>query len=311
MTKWTPAQMPDQTGKVAIVTGANIGLGYHTALELARKGATVVMACRNQQKAQAALAELKREVPDAKVEVLALDLADLDSVKAFVAAFRAKYQKLDLLLNNAGVMALPLCRTAQGFEMQIGTNHFGHFALTGQLLDLLEATPGARIVNTSSLAHTWTRAMDLDDPNFERRGYWKWDAYGKSKLANLLFTYELQRRLAKSGTKLITAAAHPGYAATNLQLAGPEMAKSAVGKVAMVLANKVFAQSAAQGAWPQLYAATMPQIRGGEFVGPDGLGKSRGYPEVQRSNRASRDEGVAAKLWSLSEQLTGTRFLSA
>ena len=311
MAKWTPADMPDQAGKVAIVTGANIGLGYYTALELARKGATVVMACRNQAKAQAALADLQREVPGAKAEVMALDLADLGSVKAFVAAFKAKHAKLDLLINNAGVMALPLCRTAQGFEMQIGTNHFGHFALTGQLLDLLLATPGSRIVNTSSLAHTWTRAMDLTDPNFERKGYWKWDAYGKSKLANLLFTYELQRRLAKSGTKLITVAAHPGYAATNLQLAGPEMAKSAFNKVMMVAANKIFAQSAAQGAWPQLYAATSPDIRGGEFVGPDGLGKSRGYPEVQRSNRQSRDEAVAAKLWSLSEQLTGTRFLSA
>lgn len=311
MAKWTPDRMPDLKGKVAIVTGANSGLGYHTAVELAKRGATVVMACRSRDKTEAALANLQKEAPGADAIFMPLDLADLESVKTFAATFKAKHTKLDLLINNAGVMALPLRRTAQGLEMQIGTNHFGHFALTGQLLDLLNATPGARIVNTSSLAHTWTRGMDLDDPQFERKHYWKWDAYGKSKLANLLFTYELQRRLSKSGSGLVTLAAHPGYAATNLQTAGPEMEKSGLGKTLFKLSNAVFAQSAAQGAWPQLYAATSPDIRGGEFVGPDGLGKSRGYPEVQRSNRNSRDEGVAARLWALSEKTTGVRFLSA
>lgn len=310
MSKWTAAEMPDLSKKLAVVTGANSGLGYHTAVELARHGATVVLACRGREKTEAAMQQIKAAVPGAKLEFMALDLADLDSIAAFAKSLKARQKKLDLLFNNAGVMALPLRRTQQGFEMQIGTNHLGHFALTGSLLDLLNATPGARIVSTASMAHTWTRGMDLDDLNWERKPYKKWDAYGKSKLANLLFTYELQRRLSKAGSAVLSVAAHPGYAATNLQTAGPEMEKSGFGRALMSVGNAIFAQPAEMGALPQLYAATTPEVHGGEYFGPDGMGGSRGYPKKVGSSRASRDEQTAGALWALSEQLTGVRFLS-
>jgi NAD(P)-dependent dehydrogenase (short-subunit alcohol dehydrogenase family) len=308
MSKWTPAQMPDQKGKVAVVTGANSGLGYYTARELARHGACVVLACRSREKAEPVLAELNAMAAGG-AEFMALDLADLDLVSAFATAFKGRHGKLDILCNNAGVMALPLARTKQGFEMQIGTNHFGHFALTGQLLDALKVAPAARVVNTASLAHTWTRGLDLDDPNWERKPYRKWDAYGKTKLANLLFTYELQRRLARAGLPLIAVAAHPGYSATNLQMAGPQIEKSALGKVLMRVANALFAQPAEIGALPQLYAATMPDVQGGEYYGPDGFKENRGFPQKVRSSRKSHDEETARRLWELSERLTGVKYL--
>ncbi|NGY03809.1 oxidoreductase [Solimonas terrae] len=311
MGKWTAADMPDLGGKVAVVTGANSGLGYYTARDLAAHGAHVVLACRGREKTEAAMQALKAEVPDAHLEFMLLDLADLDSVAAFASAFKARHPKLDILHNNAGVMALPQMRTKQGFDMQIGTNHLGHFALTGQLLDVLLAAPRGRVVSTASMAHTWTRGMDLDDLNWERKPYRKWDAYGKSKLANLLFAYELQRRLDQRGASLISVVAHPGYAATNLQGAGAKIENSVIGGAIMKIGNALFGQPAAMGALPQLYAATMPDVRGGEYFGPDRLGGSRGYPTRTRSNAASRDEAVAARLWALSEQLTGVRFLSA
>ena len=310
MSKWTPVQMPDQKGKVAVVTGANSGLGFYTARELARHGAHVVLACRSREKTEPVLAELNAMAAGGGAEFMALDLADLDSVSAFARAFKGRHGKLDILCNNAGVMALPLARTKQGFEMQIGTNHFGNFALTGQLLDALKAAPAARVVNTASLAHTWTRGLDLDDPNWERKPYKKWDAYGKTKLANLLFTYELQRRLARAGLPLIAVAAHPGYSATNLQMAGPQIEKSALGKVLMRIANALFAQSAEMGALPQLYAATMPDVQGGEYYGPDGFKENRGFPKKVRSSRKSHDEETARRLWELSERLTGVRYLA-
>lgn len=311
MSKWTAADMPDLAGKIAIVTGANSGLGYCTARDLAAHGAHVVLACRGREKTEAAIQALKAEVPNARVEFMMLDLADLDSVTSFARAFQVRYPKLDILHNNAGVMALPKMRTQQGFEMQIGTNHLGHFALTGQLLEPLLATPGARVVSTASMAHTWTRGIDIDDLNWERKPYKKWDAYGKSKLANLLFAYELQRRLERSGADLISVVAHPGYAATNLQGAGAKIEKSVLGGLVMKLGNAVLGQPAAMGALPQLYAATMPDVRGGEYYGPDRMGGSRGHPTKARSNAASRDEGVAAQLWALSEKLTGVPYLSA
>ncbi len=311
MSKWTPMQMPDQKGKVAVVTGANSGLGFYTARELARRGARVVLACRSREKTEPVLAELNALAAGGGAEFMALDLADLDSVSAFAKAFKGRHGTLDILCNNAGVMALPLARTKQGFEMQIGTNHFGHFALTGQLLDALKAAPAARVVNTASLAHTWTRSLDLDDPNWERKPYRKWDAYGKTKLANLLFTYELQRRLARAGLPLIAVAAHPGYSATNLQMAGPQIEKSVLGKVLMQIANALFAQPAEMGALPQLYAATMPEVQGGEYYGPDGFKENRGFPKKVRSSRKSQDEETARRLWELSERLTGVKYLPA
>ena len=311
MARWTAAQIPDLKGKVAVVTGANSGLGYHTALELGRHGAQVLLACRSRDKTEAAIAAMRRAAPGAQLEYVGLDLADLDSVRACAAELKQRFRQLDLLMNNAGVMALPLTRTRQGFEMQIGTNHFGHFALTGLLFERLDATPGARVVNTASLAHRWTRALDFDDVQWERKPYRKWDAYGKTKLANLLFTYEMNRRLAKAGSGLLVAAAHPGYSATNLQFAGPVMEQSALGTFFMKVGNALFAQPADMGALPQLYAATAPDVRGGEYYGPDGIGQNRGYPKRVGSNAASRDEAAAKQLWALSEKLTGVTFLSA
>ncbi len=310
MSPWTPARIPDLHHKIAVVTGANSGLGYHTALELARHGAHVILACRGREKTEAAMQGIRSAVPDARLEFMRLDLADLNAIAGFALDFKTRHPQLDILHNNAGVMALPLVRTQQDFEMQIGTNHLGHFALTGQLLDVLQATPGARVISTSSMAHTWTRGMDLDDLNWRSKRYRKWDAYGKSKLANLLFAYELQRRLTRNGSHLISVAAHPGYAATNLQTTGPDMARSAIGRVLMQAGNALLAQPAGMGACPQLYAATMPDVQGGEFYGPGGLAGMRGYPVRARSNRASRDEEVARRLWALSETLTGVHYLS-
>ncbi len=311
MGKWTTSDIPNLKGKLAVVTGANSGLGYYTAQELARKGAQVVLACRSREKTETALRDIRAVVPGAVLEFMPLDLSDLDSVRAFAQAFKAKHRRLDILCNNAGVMALPLGRTKQGFEMQIGTNHLGHFALTGQLLDVLRATPGARVVNVASLAHRWTRGLDLDDLNWEHKHYKKWDAYGKSKLANLLFTYELQRRLSKAGIGVISAAAHPGYSATNLQFAGPAMEKSAFGKATMWLGNALLAQPGNMGALPTLYAASMPDVEAGGYYGPDGWRQLRGYPKRVGSSRTSRDEDTARRLWGLSEKLTGVQYLSA
>ncbi len=268
------------------------------------------MACRDATKAAAALAEVRRRAPQAQVEVMNLDLADLASVRRFAQDYAANHPQLDILCNNAGVMALPFSRTKDGFEVQIGTNHLGHFALTGLLLERLEAAPAARVVNVASMAHRWTRGMNLDDLNFERTPYKKWDAYGKSKLANLLFTFELDRRLKKAGSKTLAVAAHPGYSSTNLQFVGPAMENSVLGRLTMQLGNALFGQPAWMGALPTLYAATMPDVQGGDYFGPDGFRQMRGYPRRVGCRRAARDPETAARLWSLSEQLTGVRFLS-
>lgn len=311
MSNWTPALMPNLNNKLAVVTGANSGLGFQTTLELARHGAQVVLACRDRSKAETAMQQIKAQVPNAQLDFMPLDLADLESVTAFASAFKARYTQLNLLFNNAGVMALPaFVRTRQGFEIQFGTNHLGHFALVGQLLALLLATPGARIVNTASLAHALTRGLDFKDLNWEHKSYCKWQAYGASKLSNLLFTYELQRRLNKAGAHLICVAAHPGYAATNLQLAGPELANSFFGQKFAQIGNAVLAQPAEMGAYPQLYAGTMADVRGGDYFGPDGFKQLRGYPRKVGSSSASRNEEAARKLWSVSEQLTGIAYLS-
>lgn len=308
MTKWTTAQMPSLKDKVAIVTGANSGLGLETSVALAAAGATVVMACRNPAKAAPALAEVQRRVPQARATLMSLDLADLASVRQFAADF-GRHSRLDLLFNNAGVMAVPLARTRDGFEMQIGTNHLGHFALTGLLFDALKATPDARVVNVASLAHRWTRGMNLDDLNFERSKYSKWDAYGKSKLANLLFTLELDRRLKAAGSGVKVIAAHPGYAATNLQFVGPQIEGSALSRRIMQVGNAIFAQPANMGALPSLYAATAADVAGGDYIGPDGFQQLKGHPTRAGSRPSARDPQTAARLWQLSESLTGVKFL--
>jgi len=304
---WTPAALPDLSGKTAIVTGANSGLGYFTALALAGKGAHVVLACRDRGKSETAMQQMRVEAPGAKVEFMALDLADLASVRRFANAFNATHARLDFLINNAGVMGLPLRRTKDGFEMQIGTNHLGHFALTGLLLDKLKATPGSRIVNVASLAHRWTRGLNLDDLNFDKSSYTEWDAYGKSKFANLVYTFELDRRLKKAGVPVTVAAAHPGYSSTNL--AGPAIEGSSFGKWFGNLSNALFAQSAHRGALPQTYAAAMPDVQSGDYWGPDGFRQLSGNPRKVGFRRETRDPATGERLWQLSEKMTGVSYL--
>ena len=310
MAQWSIDSVPDQTGRVAVVTGANSGLGLETALGLAQRGAQVILACRDQAKADAAIARIRGRHPAARVEFMALDLADLAAVASFAGQVTARLERLDLLVNNAGVMALPLCRTRDGFEMQVGTNHLGHFALTGQLLPLVEKTGGGRIVTVASLAHRSGR-IDLDDLNWERRPYNKWQAYGQAKLANLVFAIELQRRLAKSGAKTISTAAHPGFAATNLLTAGPIMEKSAIAKALMSLSGSLLAQSPAKGAIPTLHAAMAPGIAGGSYWGPDGAFEMwGGAPAPAVALKKAQSEKTGSGLWTLSEKLTGTSYLS-
>jgi NAD(P)-dependent dehydrogenase (short-subunit alcohol dehydrogenase family) len=295
---WDAERIPDQTGRVAVVTGANSGLGLVTARELARKGARVVLACRNLDKGRAALDSCQPAVAGAEPELEELDLASLTSVQAFSERFKESHDGLDLLINNAGVMAPPRRRTADGFELQFGTNHLGHFALTGHLLPVMEGRDDARVVTLSSNAHKFGR-IAFDNLSGDRR-YFRWRAYGQSKLANLLFALELDRRLraAESGVKSL--AAHPGYAATNLQTAAPPL----FDRVVMKVSNAVIAQSDEMGALPTLFAATQPGLEGGMYIGPDGAGEHRGYPKVVQPNRAARDEDTARRLWEVSEELT-------
>jgi hypothetical protein len=305
-TKWTAADVPDQSGRIAIVTGANSGLGSETALALAAKGAHVVLACRDVTKAQSALETIRAASPGASVEVMALDLASLASIRAFAEAASTRHARLDLLCNNAGVMAIPRRRTADGFEMQLGTNHLGHFALTGLLLPRLLATPKSRVVSVSSSAHRPGK-IHWDDLQFER-SYRKWRAYAQSKLANLLFAYELDRRLRKAAASVISVAAHPGYAATNLQTVGARMEGARVFEKVFEFGNRLFAQSAAMGALPTLYGATAPAVQGGDYFGPDGLSEMWGHPRKVGSTARSKDLADAARLWELSEKLTDVRF---
>ena len=304
--KWTAADLPDLSGKTIIITGANSGIGYEAALEFGRHRATVILACRSMDRASTAVAQIKAVYPDAAVEAMALDLASLSSVRTFADAFKKNHGRLHVLCNNAGVMAIPYRRTADGFEMQMGTNHFGHFALTGLLFDRLSSADDARVVTVSSGAHR-IGSIRFDDLNWEH-GYRKWLAYGQSKLANLLFCLELQRRLEKARARMVSVACHPGYAATNLQAAGPRMAGSSIMESLTGVANSLFAQSAAMGALPTLYAATAPEVRGGDYIGPDGLGELWGTPAKVGRSAAASDASVAARLWEVSERLTGVHY---
>ncbi|MES2489013.1 MAG: oxidoreductase [Pseudomonadota bacterium] len=309
MAKWSPKDIPSLKGKIAIVTGANSGLGLETSAGLAAAGATVVMACRDPKRAEDALADVQRRAPKAKVITMALDLADLASVRAFAAAFKRKFKKLDILCNNAGVMHLPFQKTRDGFEMQMGTNHLGHFALTGLLFDLIDATPGSRIVSVASVAHKFTRGLDLSNLNWERGRYNKADAYGKSKLANLMFHYELDRRLQKRGSSAMAVAAHPGYSATNIGF-GTKEKTPRLKRLAMNAGNRFFAQPADMGALPSLYAATVQHVQPGDYIGPDGwFMQFRGHPTNVDARPAARDPKQTVKLWALSEKLTGVTFL--
>jgi NAD(P)-dependent dehydrogenase (short-subunit alcohol dehydrogenase family) len=303
MAGWNVSDIPDLGGRVAVVTGANSGLGYVTARELARRGAQVVLACRSERRGAAAADRIVAEVPGARAECARLDLGDLASVREFAEAL--PYERLDLLVNNAGVMALPYGTTADGFETQFGVNHLGHFALTGLLLPVLFATPGARVVTVSSMMHALAN-IDPADLNSERR-YRRWTAYARSKTANLLFTHELARRLRAAGADVVAAAAHPGYAATNLQTAGPRAEGRRVAERLMTAGNRVFAQSAEAGALPTLYAATAPGVRPDSFTGPS-LAMWRGAPAPSRRAPWTLSDTAAERLWTASAELTGVSY---
>jgi len=297
MTKWTAIDIPDQTGRTAVITGANTGLGFETAAALAARGARVVLAVRNLDKGKQAATGISAAAPGAQVELQELDLTSLDSVRSAAAQLRSDHDRIDLLINNAGVMYTPKSNTKDGFELQFGTNHLGHFALTGLLLDRLLPVAGSRVVTVSSIGHRIRAAIHFDDLQWERR-YGRVAAYGQSKLANLLFTYELQRRLAPGGTT-VALAAHPGGSATELTRNLPRLLA-----VAVPLVEPLF-QSAEQGALPTLRAATDPGARGGQYYGPDGFGETRGYPKVVASSAQSHDADLQRRLWAVSEELTG------
>jgi NAD(P)-dependent dehydrogenase (short-subunit alcohol dehydrogenase family) len=305
--KWTTAEIPDQSGRIALVTGANSGIGLRAAAALAGAGAEVLLGCRNTEKGERALEEILESHPEAKVSLLELDLADLASVESAAETVAGSGRPLDLLINNAGVMAPPRMETADGFELQFGTNHLGHFALTGRLLETLLRAPSPRIVNVASLAHR-RGSMDFDDLNWEK-SYSRWPAYGRSKLANLLFTFELDRRLRAIDSAAIALACHPGYASTNLQTAGPgEGLWGIVLKPAGLVSNLFFGQSDEMGALPTLYAATSPEAEGSDYIGPDGIGQARGHPIKVGCSSAARDADDARRLWEASVELTGVHY---
>jgi NAD(P)-dependent dehydrogenase (short-subunit alcohol dehydrogenase family) len=290
--KWTTADVPDQSGRVAVVTGSNTGIGYQTAAVLAQSGAHVVLAVRNLEKGNLALARIVAAHPNADVTLQELDLSSLSSVRAAATALRSAYPRIDLLINNAGVMWTPKQLTADGFELQFGTNHLGHFALTGLLLDNLLPVRGSRVVTVSSTGHRLRAAIHFDDLQWEHR-YDRYAAYGQSKLANLLFTYELQRRLA----------AHPGAASTELTRNVPTLVKPL-----FALAGPLLFQNAPMGALPTLRAAADPDVEGGQYFGPDGLGEQRGHPKLVSSSAQSHDEDLQHRLWQVSEELTGVTY---
>jgi NAD(P)-dependent dehydrogenase (short-subunit alcohol dehydrogenase family) len=300
MAGWTTDAIPDLSGRRAIVTGANSGIGYHTALQLAAHGATVVLGCRNAERGAAALERLRTAAPDADVSVGSLDLADLSSVRAFAEAQRGA--PLHILVNNAGVMALPRQTTADGFETQFGVNHLGHFALTGLLLPGLLADESARVVTVTSMV-AWIGRLDFDDLQGERR-YRRWPAYAQAKVANLIFAKELDRRIPE----IVSVAAHPGYAATNLQQAAPRLAGSKIRERFYALGNKIYAQPDSAGAWPSLYAATAPDVVGGETYGPHGITQQRGWPTRVRTVGYASGSEVGRRLWEASEKLTGVSY---
>lgn len=299
MSKWDVDQVPSQLGKIAIVTGGNSGLGYETALGLAKKDVEVILACRNLQKAEEAKSRIINVYPKAKIKVTKVDVSRLREVKEFVSQFQKQYKKLDLLVNNAGIMMSPFKVTEDGFENQLATNYIGHFALTGLLLPVLTGTPGSRIITLSSLSYKWAE-IQFDDLH-ARKGYSRRKAYGQSKRACLMFAFELQRRLLAAGYATLSVAAHPGLSKTNLDQYFPSLIRPLGG---------LFLQSAKKGALPVLYAALSEAIKGGEFIGPDGFQQMRGYPTRVDADEYSRNKEVAERLWRASEEMTHVFYLN-
>ena len=309
--RWTAENIPDKSGRVAIVTGANSGTGFEVAKELAGAGAHVVMGCRNLEKAEDARTKILKAIPEASLEIIQLDLSDPTSVRSFSTIYRNYHKTLDILCNNAGIMMVPnRMETVDGFELQLGTNHFGHFALTGLLLDLITPVDG-RVVTMSSLAHAYG-SIEFENLQWDKGPYSTTGAYGRSKLANLLFTYELHRRLTQSGSNIKALASHPGWSRTNLQSTGMNTGEktilSRISRFGISIMNPILAQSAHIGALPMLYAATSTDAQSGEYYGPGGRGEMRGYPKKVTSNESSHDESVAKELWEVSEKSTGVSF---
>ncbi|MEZ4773242.1 MAG: oxidoreductase [Bacteroidia bacterium] len=302
--KWTTDNIPNLTGKVIIVTGGNSGIGYESVKAFAEKGAQVVMASRSAEKAQVAKTEIRKSTPNGDIVVMALDLMDFASIRKFASDFKAKFDRLDVLLNNAGIMNTPYSLTKDGLESQMGTNHFGHFLLTGLLFDRITGTPNARVVNVSSGLHK-SGKMDFDNLLFEKgQDYSPLSAYSRSKLANLLFTYELQRKFEASKSDNIAVAAHPGVSKTNLV---NHLEKNWGYKLLLSVFQLVM-QSQEQGALPQIRASVDPNVKGGEYYGPGGFNEMRGLPVIVPSNEASHNQADAAKLWAVSEKLTGVEY---
>jgi NAD(P)-dependent dehydrogenase (short-subunit alcohol dehydrogenase family) len=307
MAQWTTKDIPSQQGKRALVTGANSGIGFHAAKELAQAGAVVLLACRSSEKGAQAKQRILKEIPSAQLEVLELDLASLASIRRTAAMLVDDRNPLHLLINNAGVLAPPTRQlTADGFELQFGTNHLGHYALTGLLLPVLLLAQDARIVTVSSIAHRGGQ-IRLDDPNWDR-GYEPWPAYRQSKLANLLFAFELERRIREMREGILSIAVHPGVSNTNLFKAGPGQKPSLSSKLISNLLLPLFGQSDAQGALPTLYGAVSPDVRGGGFYGPDGFREMRGYPVEVHAEANAYDAMTSLQLWQMSEELTGVSF---
>jgi len=303
---WTAADVPDQSGRVAVVTGANGGIGLETASVLAGAGAHVVMFCRNPSKTEAAQDRIREAHPRASLEVVACDLSSQASVKQAAAELRSRHDRIDLLINNAGVMAIPRRITEDGFEMQLATNHLGHWSLTALVIDLMLRVEGSRVVTVTSELHKAGR-IDFGDLNGDRR-YSRWRAYAQSKLANVLFARELCRRLLAGRHATISGAAHPGYAATDLQTVGSKMGGHRWTERIIELGNRLVAQTPAMGALPTLYAATSPHMISGMLIGPDGLFDMRGHPEVVVPSKSGQDTELAERLWEVSEELTGVAF---
>lgn len=304
---WTLENMPDLTGRRALVTGVTSGLGEYVALELARKGAEVVLAARTEEKLHTVVEDVKRVVPSASLVSLLCDLADLSSVRR-AAEQAASYGPLHILVNNAGVMATPHRRTVDGFDLQLGTNHLGHFALTGLLLGQLAASDEARVVTVSSVAHRLVRSVPLTDPRTDEGQYRKWRAYGHSKLANLLFAFELDRRARAAGLAITSVAAHPGLAATNLVSSGMNMRRTTADGTIGIAVTRLLGQSSREGALPLLMAATMPDLPGSTYLGPSGPGELRGAPGFVTASGPARDEEMAARFWETSEEATGVTY---
>lgn len=302
--RWTIEDIPDLEGKIIIVTGGNSGLGYESVKAFAEKGAEVILTSRSLEKGATAKAEILSNKPAGKINVMELDLMDFTSISDFAIAFKQQYDRLDVLLNNAGIMTTPYFLTKDGLEAQNGTNHFGHFALTGQLIDLIIKTPGSRIVNVSSNGHKYGK-MDFDNLLFENGdGYTPMKSYARSKLSNLLFTYELQRAFKTNNVESIAVAAHPGASRTNL---GRHLEDKWWFKPLFAIMSP-FSQDQVQGALPQIRASVDPDVKGGEYYGPSGFGEMKGDPVLVKSNKASHNAGDAEKLWKASEKLTGINY---